>query len=75
MKSINSDMHVHTHYSCDSQASMNSYCAKAVETGVDTICFTDHVDFNPHDDGIVRLIQVGKIPPAAAAASPLVKGG
>jgi histidinol-phosphatase (PHP family) len=51
MKSIKSDMHVHTRFSCDSQATMESYCERAVESGVGTVCFTEHVDFNPNDCG------------------------
>ena len=44
-------MHVHTHRSADSNESMTAYLDKAREIGVDTICFTDHVDINPHDYG------------------------
>jgi len=45
------DMHVHTKHSCDSQATLEDYCAQAIRTGVDTLCFTDHVDYNPNDNG------------------------
>lgn len=45
------DMHVHTHHSCDSDATMESYCMKARAEGVSTVCFTDHVDYNPADSG------------------------
>ena len=40
------DLHVHTHHSCDSTASMDKYCKKAIRNGVKYICFTDRVDFN-----------------------------
>ena len=45
------DMHTHTKHSCDSQAELEAYCARAVEAGVRALCFTDHVDCNPNDDG------------------------
>ena len=45
------DMHVHTKHSCDSRAELEAYCLQALQTGVDTLCFTDHVDNNPNDDG------------------------
>jgi histidinol-phosphatase (PHP family) len=43
------DMHVHTHFSCDSTELPEIYLQAACERGVKTICFTDHVDFNMHD--------------------------
>ena len=46
------DMHIHTRHSCDSQAGLEAYCVRAVETGVQTLCFTDHVDHNPNDEGM-----------------------
>jgi len=45
------DMHIHTHHSCDATASMEEYCEQALMTGVDMLCFTDHVDHNPNDNG------------------------
>ena len=45
------DMHVHTHFSCDSKETIENYCLAAIEKGVYTICFTEHVDFNPNDYG------------------------
>ncbi|MDD5017625.1 MAG: histidinol-phosphatase HisJ family protein [Eubacteriales bacterium] len=38
------DYHIHTEYSFDCHVSMNSYCKKAVELGLNEICFTDHID-------------------------------
>jgi len=46
------DVHVHTKHSCDSQAELEAYCVRAIETNVYTLCFTDHVDHNPNDDGL-----------------------
>lgn len=45
------DLHVHTHHSCDSRVTMEEYCQEALARGVHTLCFTDHLDFNPVDDG------------------------
>jgi len=45
------DMHIHTKYSCDSKAELSDYCTAALERGVSTLCFTDHLDCNPCDDG------------------------
>jgi len=45
------DLHIHTKYSCDSDVRLEDYCRAAVANGVDVLCFTDHVDCNPHDDG------------------------
>ncbi len=45
------DLHVHTHHSCDSRVTMEEYCTEALARGVTTICFTDHLDCNPVDEG------------------------
>ena len=45
------DMHTHTRNSSDSKATMEEYCVRALEIGVKTICFTDHVDSNKGDNG------------------------
>lgn len=45
------DMHVHTEFSCDSDAKMEDYIEKAKIRGIGTICFTDHVDLNVNDYG------------------------
>ena len=45
------DLHIHTKHSCDSHAALEAYCTQALQTGVDTLCFTDHVDHNPNDYG------------------------
>lgn len=43
------DYHLHTVDSCDSDASMTSMCARALELGLTEIAFTEHYDLNPHD--------------------------
>lgn len=45
------DLHIHTKYSCDSEAVMEEYCQKAIKNNMKYICFTDHVDFNKNDYG------------------------
>ncbi len=45
------DCHVHTEFSCDSEAKMEEYIKQALEKDIRRICFTDHVDLNPDDYG------------------------
>ena len=45
------DLHIHTAFSCDSDTDMEQYVARAIEKKMHMICFTDHVDLNPHDYG------------------------
>lgn len=45
------DLHIHTECSCDSEAKMEDYISEAKRKGIETICFTDHVDWNPNDYG------------------------
>lgn len=40
------DMHVHTKFSLDSSASIESMAEKAISIGIDTICVTDHLDWD-----------------------------
>ena len=45
------DLHMHTEFSCDSDADMEASVRHAIEKKLDRICFTEHVDFNPVDYG------------------------
>jgi len=45
------DLHVHTEFSCDSEAKMERCAEEALSKGITTLCFTDHVDLNPNDYG------------------------
>jgi len=45
------DLHVHTEYSCDSEADMEQYVKQAITKEMRIICFTEHVDLNPNDYG------------------------
>lgn len=38
------DLHVHTHYSMDSNADMEQYIQLAIERGLGAVCFTDHIE-------------------------------
>ena len=45
------DLHVHTEFSCDSETDMELCVKHAIHRKIQTICFTEHVDFNPVDYG------------------------
>ena len=47
-KVLQCDLHTHTNYSFDSIITMKQYAQKAVERGIDVVCFTDHIDCNKH---------------------------
>lgn len=40
------DTHMHTHFSTDSQADTGEMVQASIRTGVDGICFTDHLDLD-----------------------------
>ena len=39
------DYHLHTYFSADSQANPEEHILKAIQEGLEEICFTDHNDF------------------------------
>ncbi|MCL1950276.1 MAG: histidinol-phosphatase HisJ family protein [Turicibacter sp.] len=41
------DFHVHTHFSSDAKPSMEETVLQAIHMGLQEICFTDHVEFDP----------------------------
>lgn len=43
------DYHIHTDFSCDSQASMEAMCRGAISAGLAEIGFTEHFDLIPRD--------------------------
>ena len=47
-KVLRCDLHTHTNYSFDSLVTMTQYATKAIERGIDVVCFTDHIDCNKH---------------------------
>lgn len=49
---ILADIHMHTDFSSDSKSPMESMIQSAIEKGLKTICFTEHLDYEyPADDG------------------------
>lgn len=46
------DFHIHSNFSLDSKATMESIVKSAIEKNLRTICFTDHVDFEATEDKI-----------------------
>ena len=45
------DSHVHSTFSHDGENDMEEICNKALDIGVQYLTFTEHVDFNPFDEG------------------------
>ncbi len=45
------DYHIHSGFSADSDAQMETVCKAAILKGIDEIAFTDHLDFGPEDVG------------------------
>lgn len=46
------DSHLHSTHSCDAQSTIDEMCQTALERGLRIICFTEHVDWNPNDEGL-----------------------
>lgn len=54
---IESDNHVHTYFSTDSEASMESMVQAAQNMGFSSLCFTDHMDYDfPTETGELEFI-------------------
>ena len=53
------DYHLHSHYSCDSKASIAEQCIGAIRKGLPEIGITDHFDWHPGDEcrGFFRPIE------------------
>lgn len=49
------DTHMHTTFSADGQDDMADMCREAISKGLKYICFTDHIEHNPADDGFQYL--------------------
>lgn len=45
------DAHLHTRHSCDSDMDPMEACRRALELGLRAIVFTEHMDFDPSDEG------------------------
>lgn len=60
------DCHVHPDYSKDATGSIDEYCQKAVELGLDGICFTTHYDRDPFRKDVDPFMRVdGEILPVS----------
>ena len=46
------DYHMHTRFSMDSQMPMEEACREAIRLGLPQVCFTEHVDYIPGDEGV-----------------------
>ena len=55
------DYHVHSNYSDDSNTPMERQIKRAIEIGLDEICFTDHVDYGVRYDDIDYPRYFGEI--------------
>lgn len=59
-----SDWHVHPDYSLDATGTIDQYCRRALELGLEEICFTTHYDSDPfrkEEDPFMRID--GKLAP------------
>ena len=45
------DLHIHSRNSCDAESTLDDMCQGAISNGVRVVCFTEHVDMNPQDEG------------------------
>lgn len=52
------DYHVHSHFSLDCKVEMKDIIEKAIEIGLNEICFTDHVDFDYCESSITFEINI-----------------
>ncbi len=48
---ITTDFHLHTKLSVDAEAELDGLVRRAIEIGLTEIAITEHVDFNPADEG------------------------
>ena len=45
------DFHIHTTLSCDGHCTIEEVCRKAIEIGLQAVCFTEHFDLDTNDPG------------------------
>lgn len=59
---IKHDFHVHTSFSSDCSASMESMIERGIELGLDSICFTEHYDYDfpPNPENLDFLLDFEK---------------
>jgi histidinol-phosphatase (PHP family) len=61
------DYHIHPSYSIDAEGSIDAYCMKALERGIDEICFTTHLDADPHRDDCFVVLDGKRVSVHSAA--------
>lgn len=49
--SLGQDMHLHSTFSVDAHDTIVAMCKAAIEKGMKAICFTEHLDLHPQDQG------------------------
>lgn len=50
------DYHIHTSHSIDASGTLTEYCQRAVQIGLDEICFTNHCELDLHrNDSFIRF--------------------
>jgi len=60
------DYHIHPDFSHDAQGSVEEFCARAVEIGLDEICFTTHYEPDPARAEIEHVRVNGTVQPVAS---------
>lgn len=68
------DMHMHTEFSQDSMAKLDSMAEKAISIGIDTICITDHVDWDFPEKDIIFDYDMDAYQESIARAREKYKG-
>jgi len=52
------DYHVHPGYSLDATGTVDQYCRRALELGIEEICFTTHYDSDPFRKDIDAFVRI-----------------
>lgn len=60
------DYHVHPDFSHDAQGSVDEFCGRAVEIGLDEICFTTHYEPDPTRTDVEHVRVNGIVQPVAS---------
>ena len=50
---MRSDFHLHSSFSADSDAPMRDMVEKGISLGLSAMCFTEHMDYDYIDEGMV----------------------
>jgi len=53
------DFHLHSKLSLDSKANMSDQIEKAIELGLEEICFTEHLDFDERERSLTKNLTLG----------------